>query len=497
VSPRASRSSVGFVLLGALLLAACGGNDAVPPPPKRLSVDALMDPETCSSCHPKAFEQWSSSMHAYASDDPLFRAMNARGQRAAGVGSFCVKCHAPVAVALDHTTDGLNLDELPAKERGITCYFCHNVVAVRGTHDNPLVLAGDAVMRGEIRDPVESQAHGAVYSEFHDRDRLESAQLCGSCHDIVNGHGTSIERTFDEWQKTVFATPEIGTTCGQCHMDQSKNLEPVAVAPGVFSRRSHDHRFPAVDQALTDLPGAAELAAANQALLDTTLQSALCLQTIPSGSSISVILDNVAGGHSFPSGAAQDRRAWVEVTAYAGDEVVYQSGNVAPGDGVTDLDDADLWLIRDCLFDGDDTQVHMFWEAQDYESNLLPGQITFDRSDPRFYQTHVVQRYPRKTAYLSTSPDRVTLRVYLQPFGLDVFDDLVASDDLADTDAYSVAELRAKLVPYQLGETLEWTAATATEEFVRDGLPYSCISTTNLNASADKVPAVNHVRCQP
>ena len=41
------------------------------------------------------------------------------------------------------TDDGLNLDELEPQDKGVTCYFCHQVEAVEGSHNNPLVLAAD------------------------------------------------------------------------------------------------------------------------------------------------------------------------------------------------------------------------------------------------------------------------------------------------------------------------------------------------------------------
>ena len=59
----------------------------------------------CKDCHPKHYTQWSGSMHAYASDDPVFVAMNKRGQREAQLGSFCLQCHAPMAVALHPNRD--------------------------------------------------------------------------------------------------------------------------------------------------------------------------------------------------------------------------------------------------------------------------------------------------------------------------------------------------------------------------------------------------------
>src|SRR5262249_18849318 len=187
------------------------------------------------------YADWSGSMHAYASDDPVFVAMNKRGQRETkgALGPFCVNCHAPMAVQTGATKDGLNLAELSPSLKGVTCFFCHAVDAVNGTHNDPLHLAEDDAMRGPFGDPVDNTAHAAVYSTLHDRDQLESASLCGSCHDIVNDHGAAIERTFDEWKHTVFAHPGGGATCGQCHMEQSTHLEPVAQAPGVFARRYH------------------------------------------------------------------------------------------------------------------------------------------------------------------------------------------------------------------------------------------------------------------
>jgi hypothetical protein len=280
-------------------------------------------------------------------------------------------------------------------------------------------------------------------------------------------------------------------------MDQSKTLEPAADAPGVFARRTHDHRFPGVDTPLTDWPGKDDLRARNQAFLDSTLQSALCVRGAGAITDLVVILDNVAAGHSFPSGAAQDRRAWVELTAYSEGEVVYRSGQVPAGTSVTELDDPDVWSIRDCMLGDTNEPVHMFWEATDTETNLLPGQATFNANDPRYYQTHVAQKYPRGDAFLSAYPDRVTLSVKLAPVGLDVIDDLTASGDLTDTDALSLEALRAELAPYTLGQVLEWTPAAAAPPFSADGLQMSCITNTALNARAQTVPAVNHTRCVP
>ncbi|MFS8068718.1 MAG: multiheme c-type cytochrome, partial [Byssovorax sp.] len=60
----------------------------------KLTTEELMDPQACVRCHEEHVRAWSGSMHAYAAEDPVFVAMNARGQRETNgaLGDFCVKC---------------------------------------------------------------------------------------------------------------------------------------------------------------------------------------------------------------------------------------------------------------------------------------------------------------------------------------------------------------------------------------------------------------------
>jgi hypothetical protein len=486
----AAALSVGF---GCAVAGGAGCGSAKAPPPTTLSRDELLDPTTCDKCHADHFRDWSGSMHAYAADDPVFLAMNARGQRETNgaLGPFCVNCHAPMAVRDGKTTDGLNLATVEPKYKGITCFFCHTVDAVLGDHNDELHLASDTVMRGPFSNPVANTAHTAGYSGLHDRDHLESAQLCGACHDVVTPSGVAIERTFDEWKNhTVFSQSPGGDTCGQCHMHQSGTPVPVAQAPGVSPRPYHAHDFPGVDIALTPFAQADTQMESVRTFVDTTIQSSLCVGEGTAG--ITVILDNVAAGHGFPSGSAQDRRAWVEVIAYSGMNVIYQSGFVQDGTAVTTINDPDLWLLRDCLLDSKNNPVPMFWQAQNpSESYQLPGSLTFDPSSPDFYRTHIFQTFPRQTA-LPAAPDRVTMRVRLQPIGLDVLDDLTTSGDLKDP------TVRANMPTYDVGNNpvVTWTPATAAPGGVFNNIPYSCVSNTSASF-IPQVPAPAHVYCKP
>lgn len=481
---RSTGLAVGF------LLAACAE-----PAPDLAARDDLVDPETCADCHPRHYEEWSSSMHAYASDDPVFLAMNRRGQRETEgeLGDFCVRCHAPMALLEGATSDGLDLEEVPQRLKGVTCFFCHSVDSVEGNHNNPLHLSGDLKMRGQYADPVENSIHRSAYSPLHDRDREDSAALCGACHDIVVQEQAAIERTFQEWQASVFSGSD-GATCGQCHMDQSPNPTPIADAPGVFARRHHGHVLPGVDVALTPFAGTAEQRSAVQALLDTTLQSALCVADLGDGAAIRVILDNVGAGHGFPSGSAQDRRVWTEVVAEKDGAVVYESGRVDASESVEATADPDLWLLGDCMLGADTEPVRMFWEARDYVSTQLPAQATFDPADPRYYQTHVIQRYPRSTSQaLDSMPDRVTMRVRVRPLAFDLIDDLVDSGDLR-------AELRDAVATFDVdlgdGPVLEWTPSAVNGSYLEQGIfEVACVTRSSLDVSADKTPAPPPLDC--
>ncbi len=464
------------VVIGGVL-AACSAD----PKDEKLSREKLMDPQTCRECHAPHYDEWSGSMHAYAAEDPVFRAMNARGQEETDgeLGSFCVGCHAPLAVREGLTTDGLNLDSVPESMRGITCYFCHDAEAVEGTHNNPIRLAGGRTMRGPIADPVDSPAHRSAYSRLLDGSDFASADLCGSCHDIVLPSPPApapveLERTFAEWKDTLFSPfhgdPDRGLTCNACHM--APRSAPAAEGRGlkVKQRTVHAHDFAGVDVALTPFPRMAEQRALVQEFLDTTLRADICVEQLGSVATLRVTLENLAAGHAWPSGAAQDRRAWVEVRAFdASGAELYASGVVPDGVAVTSVVDPDLWLFRDETFDEQGAPVHMFWEVASVKRSTIPGPITNDIRDiENFLRTHVVREFPlpSRGTFIDGIVDRVSVRVRMRPMGLDMLDDLIASGHLAP-------EVRDEMPTFDLipgrhledqpglaNATFEWSEAT-------------------------------------
>jgi hypothetical protein len=431
-------------------------------------------------------------MHAYAADDPAFLAMNARGQRETSgkLGDFCVRCHAPVAVLEHATSDGLNLAELPRHLRGVTCYFCHNVAAVEGTHNNPLVLANDTTLRGGIVDPDPRAPHGSRYSELLDSDRLESSALCGACHDVVTSAAFApadvhLERTFAEWQETHFNRDgQVGLRCGNCHM-ASVNGTRIASLSRLPARTRHKHDFPGVDTAVTPFPNTELQQQAVQEFLDRTLRVEVCVsRDLPQ---FSVLLDNFGAGHSWPSGAGQDRRAWVEVSAYAGETLLLSSGQVADHEDITAYEGSDAWLLRDRTYKLDGSPAHMFWDVARIESDLIPGARTANIADPAYLMTHRSRAYPAR-GLLSARPDRIRIRVRLRAIGLDILDDLITSGDLArelrdEYPVFDIAPLRHAAPPWPSDVTVEWTRQSARDRRYAAagsvlGRPADCVATS-------------------
>ncbi|MEM6927696.1 MAG: multiheme c-type cytochrome [Myxococcota bacterium] len=419
--------------------------------------EVLQDPETCRECHPDHHRQWSGSMHAYASEDPVFRALNALGQAETDgeLGDFCVQCHAPLALERGLTTDGLDLDAVPESLQGVGCAYCHQVTAVAGTHNNPLRLTMDHTMRGGIADPIPNRVHDSTFSPLHDRDAPESSELCGSCHDVVTSSGAHIERTYAEWQQSVFATPGADLSCSRCHMRGVDGF--AAQVRRAAPRRVHEHAMPGVDVALTDFPEREDQRARVQEFLDDTLSASLCV--LPSAGAttpVVVSLDNVASGHSFPSGATSDRRIWVEIEAFSGEERIWSSGSMPEGQSVeafaAEPGHDDVWRVHSTLLDADGSPTPFFWNAAAIdESRLLRTHTTLDPSDPAYIET----AQSRNFLVTGGVPDRIRMAVHVRPMPLDLLDELVDGGWLDPA-------VRDALPTFTLAPTrLEWTPDVA------------------------------------
>lgn len=322
----------------------------------------------CSTCHPKQFEEWSRSMHAYAQHSPVFEAFNLTLQeRTSGtIGTFCTRCHTPVGTALGENGQRRNVNRSRLSMEGVTCISCHRIdrsyyKASTRRHIVPGKLS-EGCMYGPFPDAVsvDENSHGAARSVS-----IRSSAFCGTCHDVFSPEGIRLEEAFSEWQNSPAAKNEH--TCQHCHMgpvqgqpfrECERPLGRAATVPGIDPeniplRPLSDHTFAGPDYSLlpdTEFPykldwmyetdyRRTELLTQHQKLTlnqlrrrnreqlkiarnkryellqnaaeinVTTPESVSCGDQLP----IRVDVRSLVAGHNFPTGFTEERQLWVSV----------------------------------------------------------------------------------------------------------------------------------------------------------------------------------------
>jgi hypothetical protein len=122
---------------------------------------------TCATCHPKHYREWSVSQHAYAQLSPLMMSMQNAVNVAVSTsaGDFCLRCHAPIGAELAEPFSMSNLDRHPASREGITCVACHRMSQAWGKVSGRL-----AFEEGDIFSPI----YGPTGAEELERVRTPS-----------------------------------------------------------------------------------------------------------------------------------------------------------------------------------------------------------------------------------------------------------------------------------------------------------------------------------
>lgn len=232
--------------------------------------------DTCKTCHPRHYDEWSVSPHAYSQMSPVANAMNGMMQilTQGTIGDFCMRCHSPVSMALEEPIFMSNMDRHPASREGITCVTCHRVDQRFGK-----VVGRLAVKEGSIVDPVYGPSGNAVIKEVLEDDQyrvttdpeargrkihndvieftyLRSPDFCASCHEVTLVNGARLEETYTEYKHSPAARK--GVTCQDCHMGKVPGVAsgydhgPAAVVGGVPTkpRRLTSHLFAGPDHSI-------------------------------------------------------------------------------------------------------------------------------------------------------------------------------------------------------------------------------------------------------
>jgi hypothetical protein len=183
--------------------------------------------ESCGECHREIYEEWKTSIHAHAFEDPFFQAYWKKDKNI----WVCLNCHTPlenqhptlvkdiprgrVEKAVQEPNPRYDPD---FQKESISCAACH-------------------VRNGVIYGPFEDSA--APHPTKFDPN-FRTAQVCFRCHNVVSGPAQFYHvgpcGTYAEYEGKYFMQ-ERGFICQSCHMPEIDR--PVAVNGPIRRGRQH------------------------------------------------------------------------------------------------------------------------------------------------------------------------------------------------------------------------------------------------------------------
>ena len=377
-------------------------------------LDAIVDPVSCQGCHTTPiYGAWRGSMKSQAGRDPIFwAALHIANQDAENAGDFCLRCHTPRGWygGRSHPADG-SLLEGSDLGTGVACEVCHRMIDPQPSGGEAAAVARDAIVRSAISPTLPAGHVGSAMLILDPEDNrrgpfaidpapphpkatwrtdllgqggdpVTEARVCGSCHNLDNptlswnaataryepnaedlaapafakGDLFPIERTFDEWLYSDYATAQgvyapqfagakadgVVRTCQDCHMPRTTG--PAAIGDVnrdcVTNGCLPEHSFAGANTWAPRLLQDARwrLAATGDAIhLNAAIHSARSM--LQKAATVTIDFDPGAAvkqatvrvtnesGHKLPTGYPEGRRIWLNVRAYnAAGQLVFESG---------------------------------------------------------------------------------------------------------------------------------------------------------------------------
>ena len=222
----------------------------------------------CAKCHQKIYDEWRVSGHAYSAISPMFQRFEqlvfdlTRGT----VGTFCMRCHAPVATQMNHPRHASLLDGPHVFREGITCVACHRVVErygrvngerriEPGSSVDPIVgnAGGDGVAAVVSRaeewkvttDLQDKRPRQAIHRSAIRFEQLGDSSYCAPCHQVVVQPGIALEIVYQQYRSGP--AYRKGISCQDCHMGivpgkaLGYSCGPIAEVSGKAYRHDRKH----------------------------------------------------------------------------------------------------------------------------------------------------------------------------------------------------------------------------------------------------------------
>lgn len=331
----------------------------------------------CASCHQEIYQQWQSSAHKHAADDPAYVTninllANNKGIEAT---RYCEGCHAPIALLSGRLTSGGKhggISGTMGNSEGVSCLSCHNIQSVNN-------LNGVGSYNYTPHKPyLFEQAKSRALQKIHNwivkaspsqhildmgRPALRTAKHCSTCHtqfmdkELNNWGWVKMQDEYAAWSQSAYSgnndqsySNQKKTLCQDCHMPLEESSDPSANSDGLI----RSHRFIGANTMLAtinndqiQLNKTIEFLRRNK--LKVTIEKPHRKSAVQASETInesirnpnegphyhyigeniqfSIAVSNIGVGHNFPGGTADINEPWLEVKATdASGETVYHSG---------------------------------------------------------------------------------------------------------------------------------------------------------------------------
>ncbi len=183
--------------------------------------------ESCGTCHREIYEEWKTSIHAGAYEDPFFQAYWKRDRNI----WICLNCHTPLE------------NQQPTLIKEIPRGRVEKAIQVPNPHYDPeyqkeaITCAACHVREGVIMGPFDDSV--APHPTKFDPS-FRTAQVCYRCHNVVSGpaqfYNVGPCGTYAEYEGKFFMQ-ERGMICQSCHMSEVER--PVAEGGPIRQGRRH------------------------------------------------------------------------------------------------------------------------------------------------------------------------------------------------------------------------------------------------------------------
>ena len=329
----------------------------------------------CKTCHSEIFNQWANSNHKnLVGSNPYYVVLEDLAAKVEGeeFRQWCMGCHNPSAITtglIKKTTPaGHQLFESGAKtlikelekygneklEEGVSCVACHRITKVEDAGGNAAYTLNLTQREKYIFEDTNNKAAQWLSQKFinsnpkahvdsYMKPIYKDSVYCATCHDEFSpGNGSKIVSTYKEWQKSKYNNNEDKTknkSCIDCHMTNLQNdklspLRGVSTDGGKIKDDVKVHYFAGANHFLSGLK--------SKKNEDQTLQllrtSAKLDVNIKKDGTVDVGVENVGAGHHLPTGVADFRELWLDITIKdRSGKIVFESGKLKE-DGDLDED---------------------------------------------------------------------------------------------------------------------------------------------------------------